>query len=197
VRACRGPGAGAGGRLRSLVGLADRALLLGLDLDDHLALGGARATWVERSRPGRAVWEGAVAQLALPDGLPPRAPVPPAPLLDLGTGRWLLATATPAERLARLRDAGVVAAPPGADPGAAVLVASPAGWHAEWTLLARLHQAGAPLLVDGILPADARALTGRAATLPPVTAPDEVVLVPAEGRPERRRLPLPGVGGRG
>jgi hypothetical protein len=46
------------------------------------------------------------------------------------------------------------------------------------------------MLVDRIPPADARALTGRAEVLPPVSARDEVVLVPVEGQPERRRLPL-------
>lgn len=188
VLCCRGPGAWAGARIRAVAGLADRILLLGLDLDDHLALGGARGSWQERARPGRAVWDGAIAQLAVPSGAAPRTAVPPAPLLDLGGGSWLLATAAPAERLAQLLGAGVRAAAPGGGDRATVLVASPAGWQAEWALLGRLL-AVAPVLVDRIPPADARALTGRASVLPPVTAPDEVVLVPPEGQPGRRRLP--------
>jgi S-DNA-T family DNA segregation ATPase FtsK/SpoIIIE len=189
VLCCRGPGAWAGARMRALAGFADRTLLLGLDLDDHLALGGARSLWAERARPGRALWDGAVVQLALPAAPAPRVEVRPAPLLDLRSGSWLVATAAPAERLAQLRTAGVDAAAPGDGRPASVLVASPAGWQADWALLGRLLPQ-APVLVDRIPPADARALTGRAAVLPPVTAPDEVVLVPVEGQPERRRLPL-------
>jgi hypothetical protein len=45
------------------------------------------------------------------------------------------------------------------------------------------------VLVDGCGQGDVRALLGVAELLPPVTHPDDVVLVPDEGEPRRVRLP--------
>jgi hypothetical protein len=68
------------------------------------------------------------------------------------------------------------------------LVGTPTDWQSEWRALPALR-ATASVLVDGCGPGDVRTLLGVADPLPPVTHPDDVVLVPAEGAPFRVRLP--------
>lgn len=189
VVTARGPSAWAGLPLRGVVGLFDETVLLGLGLDDHLALGGTRATWAAGAAPGRGWCAGARVQLALtppaePEEVPPAPPLPPGPVV--------LLTARPRLRGDRLTAAGWTVVAPGAaplDPGVdTAVVGSPAEWQTEWRALGTLRTL-ATVLTDGCSAGDLRALLGMTEPLPPVTDPDEVVLVPAEGAPHRVRLP--------
>lgn len=190
VLCARGPAAWTGTGLRALAGLFDRVLLLGLELDDHLAMGGARSAWRDAVPPGRAVWDGVVAQLALAGVPAPRTPVAAPATLDLRSGTWLLATSAPERRLGRLRSAGCAAATPDQGLAEGVLVATPTAWQRSWAQLSRLAST-APILLDGVPASDARAIVGRSVVLPPCSHPDDVVLVPPEGPPVRCRLPGP------
>lgn len=183
----RGPSAWAGLPLRAVTGLFDETVLLALGLDDHLALGGVRSTWSARLAPGRGWCSGARVQLAL---LPPADPEPvPAPS-PVPAGPIALLTTRPRSRGDRLTAAGWDVRPAGESPSGprSALVGAPADWQTEWRALPALR-ATAAVLVDGCGPGDVRTLLGVADTLPPVTHPDDVVLVPPEGAPYRVRLP--------
>jgi S-DNA-T family DNA segregation ATPase FtsK/SpoIIIE len=188
VATVRGPSAWAGLPLRSVTGLFDETVLLGLGLDDHLALGGVRAAWSSGSAPGRGWCAGARVQLALtapvePEGPPQADGLPPGPVV--------LLTTRPRVRGGTLAAAGWTVHAPGgapADPDADVaIVGTPGDWQTEWRALAALR-ASATILADGCGAGDLRALLGLTEPLPPVTHPDEVVLVPQEGAPRRVRL---------
>ncbi len=185
VLAVRGPSAWGGLPLRPVTGLCTERLLLALDLDDHLALGGERTTAGLAATPGAVVWRGRLGRIALPPW--PRKPAlaPSAAPLVPGAAPIALVSSRPAARLAQLQDAGVAAA--GVDGQGDVLVGSPAEWQARWAVFGRLA-AEAPVLVDAVPAGDLRALTGSAAILPPVTGPDDVVAVRAGEAPARVRL---------
>jgi S-DNA-T family DNA segregation ATPase FtsK/SpoIIIE len=181
----RGPSGWGGLPLRPVIGLCSDRLLLALETDDHLAIGGDRTTAGLATTPGAAVWRGRLGRLALPPW--PRTPAASpaaAPFLP-GGAPVALVSSRPAARLAQLRDAGVAAA--GVDGQGDVLVGSPAEWQARWALFGRLA-AEAPVLVDAVLPGELRALTGSATVLPPVTGPDDVVAIRAGAAPARMRL---------
>jgi S-DNA-T family DNA segregation ATPase FtsK/SpoIIIE len=187
VATVRGPSAWAGLPLRAVTGLFDETVLLALGLDDHLALGGARSTWSARLGPGRGWCSGARVQLGLlpvadPEAVPASPPVPAGPIA--------LLTTRPRTRGERLAAAGwVVRAVGEASAGARVaLIGTPTEWQTEWRALPALRTTTS-VLVDGCGPGDVRTLLGVADPLPPVTHPDDVVLVPAEGAPLRVRLP--------
>jgi hypothetical protein len=183
--AVRGPSAWAGLPLRQVTGLCTARLLLALDLDDHLALGGERGTAGAAATPGAVAWRGRPGRIALP-AWPRVAASPPAvqPFVPGGLPVALV-TSRPVARLAQLRAAGVAAASPDGD--AAVLVGTTAEWQAQWTGFGRLA-AGAPVLVDAVPAGDLRALIGSAVVLPPVSGPDDVVAFRAGEPPTRVRL---------
>ncbi|GAA4738363.1 hypothetical protein GCM10025783_06200 [Amnibacterium soli] len=188
VVTARGPSAWSGLPLRGVLGLFDETALLGLGLDDHLALGGAKAAWSADPPPGRGWCSGARVQLALAPAVLPEQPPAPEPL---PAGVVVLLTTRPQLRRDALADAGWAVAAPGVGgplPDRTAVVGSPDEWQAEWRSLSALRSA-AVVLVDGCGAGDLRTLLGIAQPLPPVTRPDEVVLVPAEGPPRRVRLP--------
>ena len=80
------------------------------------------------------------------------------------------------------------ATPPSEAGRRTVLVGSPGDWQTEWRALGALR-ARPPVIVDGCGPGDVRTLLGVAGALPPITHPDDAVLVPAEGEPTRVSLP--------
>ena len=127
-------------------------------------------------------------QLALTPLVPP-AEVPLAP--DVPLGPIAVLTVRPRLRGEQLTAAGWRVVPPGpvtTDPGADTApVGSPADWQAEWRALAALPATSA-VLSDGCSAGDLRALLGATEPLPPVSDPDELVLIPAEGAPRRVRL---------
>ncbi|WP_375389280.1 FtsK/SpoIIIE domain-containing protein [uncultured Amnibacterium sp.] len=188
VLATRGPSAWSGLPLRGLPGLVDETVLLGLPLDDHLALGGDRRHRSDRPVAGRAWCAGHRVQLVRADA---RAPLDRPPAAPMPAGPVLLISSVPLERGARLASAGWTVLPAGPLPEDAgprtALVGSPATWQGEWRTL-QAAAAHAAVLVDRCGAADVRTLLGVAALLPP-TGQDEVVLVPREGRPERVALP--------
>ncbi|HEV7624588.1 MAG TPA: FtsK/SpoIIIE domain-containing protein [Amnibacterium sp.] len=191
--AVRGPSAWAGLPLRQLAGLCSARLLLSLELDDHLALGGERAAHRSGRRPGAAVWQGRPAQLALPSWPRAAAVAPEPPLFEPAGPAAVLVTTRPAARLAQLRDAGVRARAADTDEGAgssltgSVLVGSVADWQAQWARFSRLASAGT-VLVDAVAAAEVRALTGSATPLPPVSGPDDVLALRPGDAPSRMRL---------
>ncbi|HET6825566.1 MAG TPA: FtsK/SpoIIIE domain-containing protein [Amnibacterium sp.] len=188
VLATRGPSAWAGLPLRQLAGLCSARILLSLDLDDHLALGGERSAHRRGARPGAAVWQGRAAHLALPSWprTPTAAPEPPTFLPDGSPAA--LVTVRPGQRLAQLAEAGVAAGPVGARADDEVLlVGSVAEWQAQWARFTRIAASGV-VLVDGVPPAELRALTGAPAVLPPVGGPDDVLAIRPGGAPSRTRL---------
>ena len=188
VLATRGPSAWAGLPLRQLSGLCSARILLSLDLDDHLALGGERSAHRRGGRPGAAVWQGRAAQLALPAWSRRPAVAPEPPPFRPGGPPAALVTALPGRRLAQLADAGITAGPPDGADHAALLVGSAAEWQAQWALFTRIAATGT-VLVDGVPPAELRALTGSASILPPVSGPDDVLaLRPGGVPPSRMRL---------
>lgn len=185
----RGPSAWAGLPLRSVIGLFDETVLLGLGLDDHLALGGARAHWTARSAPGRGWCAGARVQLALSPPVPgehvqPSGPVPEEALLML--------TERPTERSAQLTASGRIVIGPDAPVEAwtepvTVVVGTPSAWHARWQAIGGAKER-MPAIVDGCSPADVRTLLGIAGPLPPITHRDDAVLLRPETDPIRVRL---------
>ena len=185
----RGPSAWAGLPLRAVAGLFDETVLLALSLDDHLALGGVRSTWTARAVPGRGWCAGARVQLAF---TPPvlAAPVPSSP--PVPDGPFALLTAKPRLRGDQLTHGEWTVLPAGDMPSAAdrrtVVVGSPTDWQTEWRALGALR-ARTPVVVDGCGSGDVRSLLGVSGTLPPITHPDDAILVPAEGDPVRVRLP--------
>ncbi|MBW4040606.1 MAG: hypothetical protein HIU86_00550 [Acidobacteria bacterium] len=185
----RGPSAWAGLPLRAVTGLFDETILLTLSLDDHLALGGVRSTWVGRAVPGRGWCGTARVQLALAPPVPPQPARPPS---DLPDGPLALLTTRPRLRSDQLQAAGWAALPAGELPPQAgpstALVGSPADWQTQWRALGALRGRAA-VLADGCGPADVRSLLGVTGALPPTTHPDDVILVPEEGMPTRVRLP--------
>jgi S-DNA-T family DNA segregation ATPase FtsK/SpoIIIE len=187
----RGPSAWAGLPLRGVLGLFDETVLLGLGLEDHLALGGVRATWTAASAPGRGWCAGARVQLGRTPPLQPREPPAPdepprGPLTLLSTRPRLRGEALVSSGWRVLPAAG---APK--DPEADVaVVGAPADWQTEWRALAALRRTST-VLVDGCGAGDLRALLGVTDPLPPVTHPDDVVLIPSEGAPRRVRLRRP------
>ncbi len=188
VLATRGPSAWAGLPLRQLAGLCSARILLSLDLDDHLALGGERSAHRRDARPGAAVWQGRAAQLALPSWLraPAVAPDPPAFRPD-GTAVALV-TVRPGQRLAQLAESGVPAGAPDRAGDEVLLVGSPVEWQAHWARFTRIAATGT-VLVDGVPPAELRALLGSASVLPPVSGPDDVLAIrPGGVPPSRMRL---------
>jgi S-DNA-T family DNA segregation ATPase FtsK/SpoIIIE len=187
VATVRGPSAWAGLPLRAVTGLFDETVLLALGLDDHLALGGARSTWSARIGPGRGWCSGARVQLALLPAAEPE-PAPTAPVVQ--DGPIALLTTRPRSRAGGLTAAGwsVVAPGEAASGRWTALVGTPAEWQTEWRALPALRSS-ASVLVDGCGPGDVRTLLGVADPLPPVTHPDDVVLIPPEGAPYRVRLP--------
>jgi hypothetical protein len=188
VAAVRGPSAWAGLPLRGVVGLFDETVLLGLGLDDHLALGGLRATWSAGSGPGRGWCAGARVQLALTPAVQAEE-APLAPTIPIGP--IVLLTTRPTLRGDGFTRAGrTVSAPSGQTAGADAVIGSPGEWQTEWRALAALR-VSSTVLADGCSAGDLRALLGVTEPLPPISHPDEVVLVPAEGEPRRVRLPAP------
>lgn len=198
VLALHGPASWGGAPLRPLLGLADRTLVLRLGRDDHLAITGDRTSAGEALPAGGGWWRGARVQVAHPSTRPmPTAAVVAAPLTSTNL---LLVSAAPAARSAALRAAGfhvtgpddlnpsgLQVRPPAGAAGTAV-VGGVDGWQARWSLLSRLRATGT-LVTDGLSPAEFRVITGRSEVPPPVSHPDDVLLVPTEGPVVRRRLP--------
>jgi hypothetical protein len=186
VLAVRGPSAWTGLPIRQLAGLCSARILLSLDLDDHLALGGERTAHRGGARPGAAAWHGRVAQLAQPSW--PRTPTMPLepPVFRPDGATAALVTTRPAQRLVQLRDAGVAAAPADGD-DAPLLVGSISGWQAQWPRFSRIVSSGT-VLVDAVPPAELRALLGASVVLPPVSGPDDVLALRLGGPPSRMRL---------
>lgn len=200
VLALHGPAAWGGAPLRPLLGLVDRTLLLRLGRDDHLAITGDRRSAEEALPPGGGWWLGSRVQVALPSTS--AAPTAAAVAAPLTSTDLLLVSAAPAARSAALRAAGFqVTGPDDLDPvgpsfepparprgGRSAVVGGVDAWQARWSLLTRLRGT-ATLLTDGLGPAEFRVITGRSEVPPPVSHPDDLLLVPQEGPVARRRLP--------
>ncbi len=190
VLTVRGPGAWSGLPLRALAGAVDETLLLPLGLDDHLALGGARATHDVRSRPGRGGFAGAVVQIA---STAPPASAPPPATAALPAGPLLVVADRAGDLGPRLAAAGRSVLAP-ADPVTAwtgagtVVLGGPAAWHARWQALAASRETLA-VVVRGCSPSDLRTLLALTAPLPPVDGVDDAVLLRPDGAVERVRLP--------
>ncbi len=186
VLAARGPSAWAGIPMRQLAAFADRTLLLRLSADDHAAAGGVRALWHDRARPGDGEWHGTACRVAFPPS--PASPSPASPSRPIGDSPFLLVSARPGARVRQLRAAGLDAAglPASGEHAAAVVVASVAEWQGAWSERARFT---GPVALDGLSEAETRLITGRSELAPPLSHPDDVVVVPAEGSLQRARLP--------
>jgi len=187
--AVRAPSAWAGPPLRGLVGLFDETVLLGLPLDDHLALGGDRARWSGDTGPGRG-WCGA-RRVQLARAVPPAAG--PAPVaLPLPPGPLLVVTDRPSERGRLLAAAGrTVLGPETAATGwgedGVAVVGAPDAWQRWWQALTGWRATGA-VVVDRCSSGDLRSLLGVTRPLPPVDGPDDAVLLLPEQAPRRVRL---------
>jgi DNA segregation ATPase FtsK/SpoIIIE, S-DNA-T family len=215
VRRARGAVvAGCTSVLRARPGLVtrfDSALLLrAVSLDDHRAAGGAASDYDEDAPLGRGRWKGLAFQSRTDS-----EPVPPprsahVPLWSPAPGMPVaVVSGRPTRLAARLRSHGLIISD---DPGrldssrasagessmtvpsghAVTVVADVEAWHASWSALARARREGAVVLAD-VSEADARALIGSRMAVPVRSpAPDEVVLVDADGCRRARWLSLTG-----
>lgn len=208
VRAIRRSGGGAAASVgaassaRSVLGsrFESRLLLRAVDADDHQLSGAPRGLFDRAAPPGRGWWHDAAVQVLVagegalrPDVVTVPRWVPPAADVLVVARRpaavaAALAVAHPGYRIER--DPGAAR---GGEEGATVelaprlIVADPDAWHAVWSAFAAARRS-APVVIAQADAADARALLGLRATLPPLDPEhsDVWVLEPGEGVVRRR-----------
>ena len=194
------------GGLQGIGALCDSRLILRLPNREEYLLAGGEGDFTPEVPPGGAVWRGHRVQVVAVPGPSSGASgswVTPVVTLD-GQGGCAVISSTPRKFAAGLREradefGGVIelAAEPAGNPfdlsvervgRPTAVVADAETWQSHWGLLARLKTT-MPLIFDGCVPAQFRAITGLR-TLPPPIAPHSgaVWLLTPDGTVSRARL---------